>query len=119
MTSTAVWRGIPARVVKSGVKSTTTRGITSTARLLKTISNTAGKKETEKGEKKIDDAATPSNAEVKSGKEKKKTMAELDEELRAKLEGRSGEGGAAGLELEDGKPVAMKRGVKQNMFRLI
>lgn len=46
-------------------------------------------------------------------------MAELDEELRQKLEGRSGEGGAVGLELEDGKPVAMKRGVKQNMFRLI
>ncbi|MCJ1469616.1 hypothetical protein MMC07_008251 [Pseudocyphellaria aurata] len=49
----------------------------------------------------------------------KKTMAELDEELRLKLEGRSGEGGEAGLELEDGKPAAMKRGVKNNMFRLI
>ena len=46
-------------------------------------------------------------------------MAELDEELRAKLEGRSGDGGAAGLELEDGKPAAMKRGVKANMFRVI
>jgi hypothetical protein len=46
-------------------------------------------------------------------------MAELDEELRVKLEEMSGDGGAAGLELEDGKPVAMKRGVKQNMFRLI
>lgn len=49
----------------------------------------------------------------------KKTMAQLDEELREKLEGRSGEGGAAGLELEGGKPVAMKRGVRENMFRLI
>lgn len=49
----------------------------------------------------------------------KKTMAELDEELRLKLEGRSGEGGEAGVELEDGRPVAMKRGVKNNMFRLI
>ena len=48
-----------------------------------------------------------------------KTMAQLDEELREKLEGRSGDGGAAGLELEDGKPVAMKRGVEENMFRLI
>lgn len=46
-------------------------------------------------------------------------MAEMDEELRLKLEGISGEGGKAGLELEDGKPVAMKRGVKENMFRLI
>ncbi|KAI4146120.1 MAG: hypothetical protein LQ340_006041 [Diploschistes diacapsis] len=50
---------------------------------------------------------------------KKKTVAELDEELRQKLEARSGDGGEAGLELEGGKPVAMKRGVKENMFRLI
>ncbi|MCJ1335414.1 hypothetical protein MMC09_000684 [Bachmanniomyces sp. S44760] len=50
---------------------------------------------------------------------KDKTMAEQDEELRLKLEGISGEGGAAGLELENGKPVAMKRGVRDNMFRLI
>lgn len=53
------------------------------------------------------------------GKNKEKTMAEMDEELRLKLEGISGEGGEAGLELEDGRPVAMKRGVKENMFRLI
>ncbi len=46
-------------------------------------------------------------------------MAEMDEELRLKLEGISGEGGEAALELEDGKPVAMKRAVKENMFRLI
>ena len=46
-------------------------------------------------------------------------MAELDEELRLKLEGISGGGGEAGLELENGRPVAMKRGVKENMFRLI
>lgn len=52
-------------------------------------------------------------------KEKKKTMAELDEELRQKLEGISGFGGDAGIELENGKPVAMKRGVKSNMFRVI
>lgn len=53
------------------------------------------------------------------GKKEAKTMAEIDEEVRLKLEGISGEGGEAGLELEDGKPVAMKRGVKDNMFRLI
>jgi hypothetical protein len=46
-------------------------------------------------------------------------VAELDEELKLKLEGISGEGGASGLEYEDGKAVAMKRGVKNNMFRLI
>lgn len=49
----------------------------------------------------------------------KKTMAEIDEEIRMKMEGRSGEGGEAGVELEDGKPTAMKRGVRNNMFRLI
>lgn len=48
-----------------------------------------------------------------------KTQAELDGELRLKLEGISGEGGAAGLEYENGKAVAMKRGVRENMFRLI
>ncbi|KAI9821737.1 MAG: hypothetical protein M1827_002318 [Pycnora praestabilis] len=50
---------------------------------------------------------------------KKKTMAELDEELRTKMEGIGGDGGEAGMELEDGKPVSMKRGVKNNMFRYI
>ncbi|KAL8730701.1 MAG: hypothetical protein Q9166_003893 [cf. Caloplaca sp. 2 TL-2023] len=57
--------------------------------------------------------------EEKKAPEQKKTMAELDEELRMKMEGKSGEGGEAGLELEDGKPAAIKRGVRNNMFRLI
>jgi hypothetical protein len=47
------------------------------------------------------------DAETAKTKESKKTMAQLDEELRIKLEGRSGDGGAAGLELENGQPVAM------------
>lgn len=59
------------------------------------------------------------NSTPENPKQKKKTMAELDEELRLKLEGISGGGGEAGLELENGKPVAMKKGVKDNMFRLI
>jgi hypothetical protein len=58
-------------------------------------------------------------AEPVKVKVKSKTIAELDEELKLKLEGISGEGGAAGLEYENGKAVAMKRGVKDNMFRLI
>lgn len=52
-------------------------------------------------------------------KPKKKTMAELDEELKLKLEGISGKGRASELEYENGKAVAMKRSVKNNMFRLI
>lgn len=31
----------------------------------------------------------------------------------------AGDGGDAGLELEDGQPVSMKRSVKNNMFRYI
>lgn len=49
----------------------------------------------------------------------KKTQAQMDEELRAAMEGRAGDGGESGLELEDGKPVSMKRGVRDNMFRYI
>lgn len=41
-------------------------------------------------------------------------MAELDEEMRLKMSGLSGDGGEAGIEYEDGQPVAMKRSVKNN-----
>ena len=50
---------------------------------------------------------------------KKKTIAELDEEMRLKMAGLAGDGGEAGIEYEDGQPVAMKRSVKNNMFRYI
>lgn len=50
---------------------------------------------------------------------KSKTQNELDEELRQKMEGIAGEGGASGVEYEDGRPVAMKRSVRENMFRYI
>lgn len=39
-------------------------------------------------------------------------MAELDAEMRQKMSGLSGDGGEAGVEYEDGQPVAMKRSVK-------
>lgn len=52
-------------------------------------------------------------------KPKKKTIAELDEELKLKMAGLVGDGGEAGVEYEDGQPVAMKRSVKANMFRYI
>lgn len=54
-----------------------------------------------------------------TGAQKKKTVAELDEELRMKMEGVSGGGGSAGVEYENGKAEGLKRGVKENMFRLI
>ncbi|EMR83458.1 hypothetical protein BcDW1_7892 [Botrytis cinerea BcDW1] len=51
-------------------------------------------------------------------KKRRKTIAEMDEELRAKMEGREG---AAGVSYEGGKPVTdgFGRGVKSNMFRVI
>lgn len=54
-----------------------------------------------------------------SGAAKTKTVAEMDEELRLKLEGMSGGGGSAGIEYENGKAEGLKRGVKSNMFRVI
>ncbi|KAJ9391329.1 hypothetical protein DTO063F5_939 [Paecilomyces variotii] len=63
---------------------------------------------------------TSTSQDSKTDAEKKmKTMADLDDELRQKLENMSGEGGASGLEYENGKPVAMKRSVRNNMFRYI
>lgn len=50
---------------------------------------------------------------------KKKTQAELDEELRLKMSGLAGDGGDSGVEYEDGQPASMKRSVKNNMFRYI
>ncbi|KAI1491931.1 hypothetical protein F5X96DRAFT_668191 [Biscogniauxia mediterranea] len=47
------------------------------------------------------------------------TVADQDEALRLKMSGLSGDGGSAGVEYEDGKPVALKRGVRNNMFRYI
>jgi len=74
-------------------------------------------------EEQLQSAVSSRDPERKDGhsgqKVKNKTMAELDEDLRMKLEGRSGDGGVAGIELENGKPVAMRRGVRENMFRLI
>ncbi|EFQ34024.1 uncharacterized protein GLRG_09168 [Colletotrichum graminicola M1.001] len=64
-------------------------------------------------------SAEDSAATVQKERKEKKTMAELDEELRLKLEGMSGEGGAAGVEYENGRAEGLKRGVKSNMFRVI
>lgn len=46
-------------------------------------------------------------------------MAELDEELKLKMENMSGGGGSAGVAYENGKAEGLKRGVKDNMFRVI
>jgi hypothetical protein len=59
------------------------------------------------------------HAEVAKQTSKKPSTTDLDEELRKRMDGLSGDGGEAGVEYEDGKPVAMKRSVKNNMFRYI
>lgn len=50
---------------------------------------------------------------------RKKSIQELDEEMRNAMAGIEGDGGLAGAELEGGKAVSMKRGVRDNMFRYI
>ena len=54
-----------------------------------------------------------------SPEKRKKTLVELDEEMKLAMEGLSGDGGLAGASLEGGKPVSMARSVKDNMFRYI
>ncbi|GAM88610.1 hypothetical protein ANO11243_066440 [Dothideomycetidae sp. 11243] len=52
----------------------------------------------------------------------KRTPVESDADMVARMKAALGErdgGGSSGVEYEDGKPVAMKRGVRENMFRLI
>ena len=68
---------------------------------------------------KQEESTTTRDATKMATHKKKKTLAELDQELREKLEGLSGEGGGAGVEYEGGKAEGLKRGVKSNMFRVI
>ena len=60
----------------------------------------------------------PVQAKQNSG-DKRKSIAELDQEIQEKLAGIAGDGGEAGVEYENGQPVAMKRSVRENMFRYI
>lgn len=69
--------------------------------------------------KKKPDEAPSQSSNKTSNSVQAKSVSQADRELRERLEQMSGEGGAAGVEYEDGKPNAMKRGVRNNMFRLI
>ncbi|KAI0534888.1 hypothetical protein GGR58DRAFT_33494 [Xylaria digitata] len=95
-----------SRIVKNGPLITT---------LPRRLTSTQGKSQNQSPAK--DHDATP--ASVTHQSKPKKTMEQLDEELRLKMSGIAGDGGEAGVEYEDGKPVAMKRSVKDNMFRYI
>jgi hypothetical protein len=75
----------------------------------------------ESGDQRSSGNRVEQNAE-QTGKQQqrpKKTLAQMDEDMRRAMEGLAGDGGEAGLELEDGKAVSMKRGVRENMFRYI
>jgi hypothetical protein len=54
-----------------------------------------------------------------TGARKIKSVTELDSELRARLEEMSGDGGAAGVEYENGVAEGLRSEVKRNMFRVI
>lgn len=81
-------------------------------------STTARSKQAEPKEESQDQKSSRS-VESQKAKPPKKTLAQLDEEMRAAMDGLSGDGGIAGAELEGGKAVSMKRGVRDNMFRYI
>ena len=63
--------------------------------------------------------ASSAQADAATTPPKKKTLAEIDAELALKMAEMAGDGGMAGVELEVGQPTAMKRGVRNNMFRYI
>lgn len=57
------------------------------------------------------------SAQQHSGSSESKSTGQADEELRENLEKMMSND--AGVELEGGKPIGLKRGVRNNMFRLI
>ncbi|KAK4494385.1 hypothetical protein PRZ48_014683 [Zasmidium cellare] len=84
-------------------------------RKLASSKSTASSEQPSKDDKSLEDNGKQAQASGPSTK----TVAQRDAEMMRKMAGLSGEGGEAGVEYEDGKAVAMKRSVKNNMFRLI
>lgn len=105
-------RRVPASPTSTGYLTALSRDLSLSNRNFSDINSGTSKPEK-------DDALNSTAKASEEIKPKKKTQAELDEELRLKLQGLAGDGGDAGVEYEDGKPVAMKRSVKNNMFRYI
>ncbi|KAL4742747.1 hypothetical protein BDV11DRAFT_158506 [Aspergillus similis] len=101
---------------KSWSPSIPARSISSTSQL---YSESGTKKSASEGEQPKEALKPHPTSEHHQPQPEAKTVAQADEELRQRLEEMSGEGGAAGLEYEDGKPQTMKRSVRNNMFRYI
>ena len=107
---------LQSKTVLKSLQTNTIRASVKTAiRYSSSNSKEASKPQETNPEKAIEEKAQQSAQQHFSTK----TQAQLDEELRQKMSGISGDGGEAGVEYEDGQPVAMKKSVKHNMFRYI
>jgi hypothetical protein len=84
-------------MLRTTLRIATLRPLQQTVRLSSTTSNSdpSQTKAEASEQKKVQDEEKPAP--------KKKTMAELDEELRLKMSGLAGDGGEAGIELEGGQ----------------
>jgi len=92
-------------MLRTTLRAATLRPRQQTVRLSSTTSNSSP------SQAKIE---TPEQKEVQGEEKpapKKKTMAELDEELRLKMSGLAGDGGEAGVELEGGQVRSINRNV--------
>jgi hypothetical protein len=97
-----------------GIAELSTRCSPSTRRSASSTASTTFTKDKSPGK----DSKTQVETTGEAGKPRK-SVAELDEDMRLAMEGMAGDGGEAGLELEDGKATSMKRSVRENMFRYI
>lgn len=100
-------------MLRTTLRTATLRPLQQTIRLSSTTSTSEpSQTKTEASEQK-----KPQDEDIPAPK--KKTMAELDEELRQKMSGLAGDGGEAGVELEGGKVRLINRGIVSNGFLLL
>ena len=111
---------LPARAVARGALSTNQLSLPQ-SRLASTDSQAPHSAISHsKSQKKENQASpSPSSKEDPPPPQEPQSQEEKDALVAQKLDSISGGGGEAGIELENGQPVAMKRGVRENMFRLI
>ncbi|KAI1742448.1 hypothetical protein F4680DRAFT_446012 [Xylaria scruposa] len=76
--------------------------------LYRRFTSTQSHPQTPSARKNHDVTALPMPSNPKS-QSQQKTVAQRDEELRQKMSGIAGDGGEAGVEYEDGKPVASEQ----------
>ena len=84
-------------MLRTTLRATTLRPLQQTVRLSSTTSTS------ESSQSKAEISEQKNSQDQEKPAPKKKTMAELDEELRQKMSGLAGDGGEAGVELEGGQ----------------